>query len=132
MPKVNPFVSVGLGAIVSMILAITKVAGNLPGVFGIIGASFGPICGAMAVDYLLAGNRWSGPRAGFNPAGWIAWALGFVVGILPNLHAINPAIPDIPAAPVAAFIVGAAVYYACAKAGLMSPVIAPPPSPELS
>jgi len=126
MPKVNPFLSVGIGAIVSMILAITRVAGDLPSVFGIIGASFGPICGAMAADYLLAGNRWSGPRVGFNPAGWIAWALGFLVGILPNLHGRFPAIPDVPAAPVAAFIVGFAVYFACAKIGLISPVVPMP------
>jgi cytosine permease len=126
MPKINPFISVGIGALVSMILALTKIAGDLSSVFNIIGASFGPICGAMAVDYLLAGKRWSGPRAGFNPAGWIAWALGFLVGIMPNLHALVPAIPSVPAAPVAAFLVGAAVYYACAKAGLMSPVLAPP------
>ena len=117
MPKINPFVSVGIGTIVSIILAITRIAGDLPSVFGIIGASFGPICGAMAADYLLAGNRWSGPRAGFNPAGWIAWALGFLVGILPNLHGRFPAIPDVPAAPVAAFIVGFAVYFACAGPG---------------
>jgi len=129
MPKVNPYISVGIGALVSMALAITKVAGDLPSVFGIIGASFGPICGAMAVDYFLAGRRWSGPRAGFNPAGWIAWALGFVVGILPNLHAWKEAIPTIPAAPIAAFVVGAAVYFACAKAGLLSPVI---PAPNLA
>jgi len=125
MPKVSPFVSVGIGTIVSIILAITGVAGKLPLVFGIIGASFGPICGAMTVDYLLAGKRWSGPRAGFNPAGWISWAIGFLVGILPNLHALAPAIPDVPAAPVAAYIVGAVVYYACARAGLLSPVLAP-------
>jgi cytosine permease len=123
MPKVNPFISVGIGAVVSTILALTGVAGNLPSVFGIIGASFGPICGAMAVDYLLAGNRWSGPRVGFNPAGWIAWALGFVVGILPNLHGLYPAIPDVPAAPVVAFAVGALVYFVCAKSGLLSPVV---------
>jgi cytosine permease len=130
MPKVNPFISVGIGALVSMVLALTKIAADLPSVFNIIGASFGPICGAMAVDYLLAGRRWSGPRAGFNPAGWIAWALGFLVGILPNLNKLVPAIPAVPAAPVAAFLVGAAVYYACAKAGLMSPLLAPPPVVE--
>ncbi|MGC8642525.1 MAG: cytosine permease [Isosphaeraceae bacterium] len=123
MPRINPFVTVGIGAVVSIILAVTKVAGNLQSVFGIIGASFGPICGAMAADYLLAGKRWSGPRAGFNPAGWIAWAVGFVVGILPNLHAWKPFIPDVPAAPVAAFIVGFALYFACAKVGLISPVV---------
>jgi cytosine permease len=71
----------------------------------------------MMVDYLINGNKWSGPRAGFNPAGWISWALGFVVGILPFLK-IN-----VPCAPVAAFIVGAVVYYLCAKTGCMSPVV---------
>jgi cytosine permease len=123
MPRVNSFVSVGLGALVSIILAVTGVAGNLKGVFGIIGASFGPICGAMCVDYLLAGRKWSGPRAGFNPAGWAAWLLGFIVGILPNLHALREEIPDLPAAPVAAFIIGAVVYFILAKAGLESRVL---------
>jgi cytosine permease len=116
MPKVNPFVSVGIGTIVSIILAVTGVAGSLPKVFGFIGASFGPICGAMVVDFLLSGRQWSGPRAGFNPAGWIAWALGFLVGILPNFQVA------IPCAPVAAFVVGAVVYFVCAKAGLLSQV----------
>ena len=98
-------------------------AGNLGSVFGLIGASFGPICGAMMVDYLLSRGKWSGPRAGFNPAGWIAWALGFIVGILPN--ALVPAAirVDVPCAPVAAFIVGAVVYFICAKAGIQSPVV---------
>lgn len=117
LPQVNPFISVGIGAAISIILAITGLAGDAIGVFVIIGASFGPICGAMMVDYLLSGGKWTGPRAGFNPAGWIAWALGFVVGILPNLKVA------VPAAPVAAFIVGAVVYFLCAKAGMMSQVV---------
>lgn len=117
MPQVNSFVSVGLGALVSIILAVTGLAANLPAVFGLIGASFGPICGAMCVDYLLAGRKWPGPRAGFNPAGWTAWLLGFIVGILPNLNI------DVPAAPVAAFLVGAIVYFVLAKAGLESKVL---------
>lgn len=124
MPRVNSFLSVGLGALVSIILAVTGVAGNLAAVFGLIGASFGPICGAMCVDYLLAGRRWTGPRAGFNPAGWVAWLLGFIVGILPNLGVA------MPAAPVAAFLVGAVVYFALAKAGLQSAVIPYCPAKE--
>jgi cytosine permease len=129
MPKINPFISVGIGAVISIILAVTGAAGKLPSVFGLIGASFGPIVGAMVVDYLLSGGKWSGPRAGFNPAGWIAWAVGFVVGILPN-----PLIPAslqvaIPCAPVAAFIVGAAVYFVCAKMGMQSPVVPMPGKP---
>lgn len=117
MPKVNSFVSVGIGAAVSIALATTGLAKNLPSVFIIIGASFGPICGAMCADYLLAGQKWAGPRAGFNPAGWAAWLLGFIVGILPNLGV------PIPAAPVFAYFVGLGVYFALARAGLQSPVI---------
>jgi cytosine permease len=123
LPKVNPFISVGIGTVVSIVLAITGLAGKAIIVFQIIGASFGPICGAMMVDYLLAGGKWSGPRAGFNPAGWVAWLAGFVVGILPNLNV------PVPAAPVAAFIVGAVVYFVCAKLGLQSQVIPIPAKP---
>ena len=124
LPKVNPFISVGIGTTVSVILAITGVVASAIGVFVIIGASFGPICGAMMVDYLLNGKRWSGPRAGFNPAGWIAWAVGFVVGILPNLHGWKPDVfPMVPAAPVLAFVVGAVVYFLCAKMGMLSPIV---------
>lgn len=127
MPQVNSSLSVGLGALVSILLAVISIpdatgkyvplAANLPAVFGLIGASFGPICGAMCVDYLLAGRRWAGPRAGFNPAGWAAWLLGFIVGILPNLKV------NVPAAPIAAFLVGAVVYFVLAKAGLESRVL---------
>lgn len=126
LPKVNPFVSVGIGAVISIILAVTKVAGSLPSVFGLIGASFGPIVGAMVVDYLLSGGRWAGPRAGFNPAGWIAWLLGFIVGILPNGLLPDSLRVNVPCAPVAAFIVGAVVYFICAKMGIQSQVIAMP------
>jgi cytosine permease len=105
---------------VSATLAVTGLAGDAIGVFVIIGASFGPICGAMLMDYVLNGKKWSGPRAGFNPAGWIAWALGFVVGISTN-SAIGA--PQEITAPVAAFIVGAIVYAICFKIGLKSAVV---------
>ncbi len=118
--KVNPFVSVGIGTAVSILLAIFGVAGKLIPVFNIIGASFGPICGAMAVDYMLNGCKWAGPRAGFNPAGWLAWAFGFVIGIMPNLGIA------LPVAPVWAMIVGAVLYYILAKMGLQSAVLKSP------
>jgi cytosine permease len=125
LPKVNPFISCGIGTLGTIVLAVTGAAGKVITVFVIIGASFGPICGAMMVDYLLAGGTWPGPRAGFNPAGWLAWLAGFVVGITPALHDLLPAwnIYPVPAAPVAAFVVGAVVYYVCAKLGLQSRVI---------
>lgn len=121
LPGVNPFISVGIGAAVSIILAITGLAGKAIIVFQIIGASFGPVCGAMMVDYLLNGGKWSGPRAGFNPAGWISWALGFAVGILPIIG-----VYPVPAAPVAAFVVGVVVYFTCAKMGMLSAVLPMP------
>lgn len=121
LPKVNPFISVGIGAAFSALLAATGWAGNLASVFGIIGASFGPICGAMMVDYFLSGKKWAGPRQGWNMAGWISWAVGFVVGIAPLVGLAN-----IPAAPLVAFIAGAVVYFVLAKAGLQPPVVAMP------
>ncbi len=91
------------------------------GVFTIIGAAFGPVCGAMMVDYILAGKKWAGPRASFNPAGWISWAGGFIVGMLPLVTTVK-----IPAAPLMALIVGAVLYVALAKAGLESKVLEMP------
>jgi cytosine permease len=121
LPKVNPFISVGVGAAVSILLAVTGLAGRAGAVFTVIGASFGPICGAMMVDYLLSGKKWSGPRKGWNQAGWISWAVGFIVGIAPLVKLAN-----IPAAPLVAFIVGAVVYFVLAKAGLQPPVLEMP------
>ena len=118
LPGVNPFISVGIGAAVSILLAITGLAGKAIIVFQIIGATFGPILGAMVVEYLINGGKWSGPRAGFNPAGWISWLLGAIVGVMPILN-----IYPVPAAPVAAFIVGAVAYFVCAKLGMQSSLV---------
>ena len=118
LPNVPPFVSVGIGATVSILLAISGLAGKAIIVFQIIGATFGPILGAMLVEYLLNGRGWSGPRAGFNPAGWIAWLLGAIVGVMPILK-----IYPLPAAPVAAFVVGAVVYGILSKMGMQSALV---------
>ncbi len=116
LPKVNANVSVGIGGLFSIILAVSGVAGNASGVFGFIGASFGPICGAMFVDYFLSGGKWTGPRAGFNPAGWLSWAVGFVVGVLGILNYV-------PMGPLWAFVTGAVVYWAAMLAGMKSDVL---------
>jgi len=120
-PTANKTVMVLIGAVVAIILAATGWALNLARVFGIIGASFGPICGSMVADYLLSGCKWSGPRKGINFAGYIAWAVGFVVAILPMIAPerfsyINPA-------PVIAFVIGFVLYVILAKAGLEPPAV---------
>lgn len=124
LPKVNPFISVGIGTAVSIVLAATGKAGDVISVFQVIGASFGPICGAMAADYLLAGKKWAGPRAGFNPAGWISWAVGFVVGSWDLICGSVPQLAQFKGImlvpPLAAFVVGFVLYVLLAKMGLES------------
>ncbi len=127
LPKVNPIVSVGLGTVVSIVLAVTGVAGNAIGVFLLIGASFGPVCGAMVADYLLAGCKWAGPRAGFNLAGWVSWVLGFAVGaadFIPGMKGM------VPCPPVAAFVVGFVLYAILSKAGMESETLEMPPAEQ--
>lgn len=105
------------------VLAVTGWAGDAAGIFILIGAAFGPVCGAMLADYLLAGRKWAGPRAGLNLAGWISWLAGFVVGA-PDLFAKIPGLEGlsgaIPCPPVAAFAVGFVLYFVLAKMGLQS------------
>lgn len=120
LPQVNPFISVGIGTAGSIVLVLTGKAGDAAAVFGFIGASFGPICGAMTADYLLSGCNWPGPRAGFNPAGWISWAVGFVVGVWPAIASWLEIDFQVPCPPVAAIIVGFVLYIILAKVGLLS------------
>ena len=84
-PGVPRTTSTMVGAVIAAVLAITGVAANLVNLFTIIGASFGPICGAMVADYWLSGKKWAGPREGINWAGYGAWVIGFIIGILPFL-----------------------------------------------
>jgi cytosine permease len=124
LPKISRPVSTLAGVTLSAVLAITGVADNLVGFFSIVAASFGPICGAMVADYLLAGRRWSGPRMGINWAGCIAWVIGFLVGIPDQ-------IPGLPAGLVKAdnpselyaFASGFVIYFVLAKVGLRPPVV---------
>jgi cytosine/uracil/thiamine/allantoin permease len=129
LPQVNPYISVGVGAAIACVLAVSGAAGNAAGIFQLIGASFGPVCGAMLADYLLAGGKWPGPRAGFNLAGWISWFVGFVVGA-PNLFAMIPGLgflkDSVPCTPIAAFVVGFVLYFLLAKVGLQGQTLEMP------
>ena len=124
LPKISRTVSTLAAVTLSGILAITGVADNLVGFFSIVAASFGPICGAMVADYLLAGRRWSGPRLGINWAGCIAWVVGFLIGMPEH-------IPGIPASWVKAdnpselyaFAAGFLIYIILARLGMRPPVV---------
>lgn len=120
LPKINSTLSVTVGGAAAIILAISlqSEAGAIANVLNIIGVSFGPICGAIFVEYFLCKGQWCGPRKGFNPAGWLAWAIGFAVGILPNFG-----ICQIPMTPVVTFAIGAVVYLVAMLAGLKTDTI---------
>ena len=127
LPQVNPWISCGIGCVIAIALAISGVAGKCVAVFAFIGASFGPICGAITMEYILSKGRWSGPRAAFNPAGWIAWAIGFIIGVQPNFAAQCGGF-SIPAAPVVAYIAGAVIY--AALSSMQSKVLPYPQADE--
>jgi len=125
-PSVPRVASTMAGAAVGIILAVTGVAANLISFFNIIGASFGPICGAIAADYLLSGKRWAGPREGVNFAGYGSWLVGFIVGILPLLPIPADVKPYTEPAALYSFVVGFLVYMLLAKAGLQPKTVAMP------
>jgi cytosine permease len=106
-PGVKRISSMMAAVTVAIVLAVTGAADNLISIFTFVGASFGPICGAIAADYLLSGKKWAGPREGINFAGYAAWAIGFVVGML-----------DVPVAVLCSFATGFVVYAIAAKMGL--------------
>ena len=146
MPKVSPYLSVGLGSLAAAVLAISGWAGDVKWVFSLIGASFGPVCGAMLADYLMSGRKWSGPRAGFNLAGWISWIVGFAVGAF-NLVVhlliksestwVNNTFPNLDlyedyvyVSPITAFVAGFALYVLLSVVGLRTRVLEMPQAAE--
>lgn len=108
------------GVTLSIILASTGLASHLVPFFQIIGASFGPVCGAILADYLLSGRKWAGPREGINLAGYGAWAAGFLVGIIPFLPLPEDFKTHSQPATVYSAIAGFLVYTALAKLGLQA------------
>ena len=131
LPKVNPWISCGIGCAIAEALAMTGVAAKLPVIFGFFGASFGPICGAMVAEYIMNKGRWTGPRAGFNPAGWIAWVIGFVIGAQPIL--IGWGVPlgkPLPLSLILAFFAGAVIYALLSK--MQTPVLPYPQAKQQS
>jgi cytosine permease len=117
LPAAGRIRSTFAGVTVSAILAISGVASHLIPFFQIIGASFGPICGAMLADYVVSGRKWAGPRHGINIAGYAAWAAGFLVGMIPFLPVADAVKQYAQPATVYSAVVAFAVYWAFAKSG---------------
>jgi cytosine permease len=122
-PSVSRMTSTMVSVTIAAILAVTGVTQNLIGIFTIVGASFGPVCGAMTADYLLSGGKWAGPREGINWAGYGAWAVGFTVGILTFIPGMEGLSDKVQPLAVWSFVAGFIVYLALAKLGLESKTV---------
>jgi cytosine permease len=122
-PGVKRLSSMLVCVTVAIALAATGVAANLAAVFGLVGASFGPICGAMSADYLLSGRKWAGPRQGVNMAGYTAWAIGFLIGINDKLPIGDDMHKLLQPAVVWSYIAGFVIYAALAKMGMQPKVV---------
>ena len=123
LPSVGRNKSTFAGVTVSIILAVSGLASHLIPFFQIIGASFGPICGAILADYIVSGRRWAGPRDGINIGGYAAWAVGFLVGMIPFLPVGEALKTYSQPATVYSAVVAFIVYWALAKAGFQSKIV---------
>ena len=128
LPAIPRMASTMVAVTLAAILSITGIAANLVGFFTIVGASFGPICGAMVADYILFGGKWPGPRNGINWAGYGAWGIGFLVGILPFLPFSEDIKKMMQPAAVYSFVAGFVVYFILAKIGLEPAAVSIPSS----
>jgi cytosine permease len=129
LPRVGMTLAAGL---IGVILAATGIANDLVNFFLMVGAAFGPIAGVMLADYVLHGG-WAGPRKGINWAGYIAWAIGLILGLL---GPITKGKFGYGLEPLIAMVVAAATYFALAGMGLEPEAVSlestPAPAPEES
>jgi cytosine permease len=125
-PRLKRWVWSLIGGIVAWPLVALGLPGRPELVYSLLGAAMAPVVGAMAADYLLSKGAWPGPRRGANLAGCLAWAAGFVVGVVPPLAAElgMRRLAGIQPAAVLAFVAAFVVYVVLARLGLEPPALA--------
>ena len=124
LPKIPRIPLTLVAGLIGVILAATGKASDLVGFFVMVGSAFGPIAGVMLADYVRHGG-WAGPRKGINWAGYIAWAIGLLMGLLGPLSKLcgmvdkdGNGILSYGLEPLVAMVVAAAAYLALAGLGL--------------
>ncbi|MDR3634579.1 MAG: purine-cytosine permease-like transporter [Isosphaeraceae bacterium] len=121
-------------SVLAWLLILANVPGKLDDLFGILGAVFAPMAGAMAADYVYHRGKWPGPRGGVNQAGLVAWVAGLAVGLLPTIGrswGLAELARFQPAA-VAGCLVALFVYLALAALGGESPALAVGSAPAMA
>ncbi|MCF7955432.1 MAG: cytosine permease [Phycisphaerae bacterium] len=126
MPKIPRTPMTLVAGAVGVVLAATGIANNLVGFFLMVGAAFGPIAGVMLADFVRHGG-WAGPRKGINWAGYIAWGIGLLMGLL---GPITGGKLGYGLEPLVAMVVAAAAYFVLAAMGLEPESVELPSSEE--
>ena len=85
MPDTPRLATTMAGATLGAGLAISGIPGDLLRFLTVAAALCAPLAGIMAADYWSHERRWPHPRAGVNYAGYGAWLLGVLCGLLPLL-----------------------------------------------
>jgi cytosine permease len=108
---------------VAWVLALSGVLGRLLPVFGVVGAVFAPVVGAMAADFLRSRGAWTHPRRGVNRPGVMAWVVGLVIGLTPVVGPTLGArdLASVQPAALFAFLAAFVTYLALAVLGFESP-----------
>jgi cytosine permease len=75
----------GLTGVIGVLMAVSGAPADAQAFLTVSGALCAPVCGILAADYWSHDRRWPHTRPGVNFAGYGAWILGFVVGVLPLL-----------------------------------------------
>lgn len=116
-----------VGSALAFVLIALGITSHLDRTFSLLGAAFAPVVGALTSEYVRAAGRWPGPRRGYNPAGIVAWLLGFAVGLIPVIGQAleSPTLSRVQPAAVLAFVTGFLVNSLVARAGL-EPAAIPP------
>ena len=121
-PRISGLSWLLLGTALAWILIATGMTARLEVVFSLTGAAFAPVVGVMAAEYVRQGGVWPGSREGINPAGMVAWLVGFAVGLAPTVADAAGLMPwwRLQPAALAAFVIAFAIYSALARLGFES------------
>ena len=119
-PRIPRWIWSLVAAALAWPLVATGLVDDLGRLFGILGALIAPVVGAMAADYVGSRGQWPGPRPGWNLAGCFAWALGVVVGLLPEIGDAleSETLRRLQPASVLAFATAFTAYMILARLGL--------------
>lgn len=119
------------GAVLAWLLVASGLVSHLLPVFGFVGAVFAPVAGAISADYVRSRGAWTHPRRGWNRPGFLAWAVGLVVGLTPVVAGVLGYARLAAAQPAAvyAYLAAFVTYLAVAPLGESpdEPAIGPAP-----